>query len=185
MYRSYNYEGEDSEECGWERAQSCKKECLDRENWEFFPHHHLHKGRFCMNEPCFKFTSATDRFPSIPAYMRRVVEQCKLQGYLTTIFHRRRYFPGITSQDTTIQSQAERQAVNFVIQGDYPLYPEFKHFVTLAYMLYQYYIQHTIYNTFVISLHCAFPLCSLIKHVYSFLGSESLPLGKRKIEYWS
>ncbi|XP_050716052.1 uncharacterized protein LOC126998427 isoform X2 [Eriocheir sinensis] len=62
-------------------------------------------------------SSFMKRFPSIPAYMKSVVELCRQQGFLTTIFRRRRSFPGITSKDPTVQSQAERQAVNFIIQG--------------------------------------------------------------------
>ncbi|XP_042223269.1 DNA polymerase nu-like [Homarus americanus] len=62
-------------------------------------------------------TSFMKRFPGIPAYMRSVVNLCKSQGFLTTIFNRRRFFPGIKSQDSVIQAQAERQAINFVIQG--------------------------------------------------------------------
>nr|XP_045602645.1 DNA polymerase nu-like [Procambarus clarkii] len=62
-------------------------------------------------------SSFMKHFPGIPGYMRCVVDLCKAQGFLTTIFNRRRFFPGITSQDSAIQAQAERQAVNFVIQG--------------------------------------------------------------------
>nr|XP_053657087.1 DNA polymerase nu-like [Cherax quadricarinatus] len=62
-------------------------------------------------------SSFTKHFPGIPGYMRYVVDLCKAQGFLTTIFNRRRFFPGIMSQDSAIQAQAERQAVNFIIQG--------------------------------------------------------------------
>ncbi|XP_045138981.1 DNA polymerase nu-like [Portunus trituberculatus] len=62
-------------------------------------------------------SSFTKRFPSIPAYIKSVIKVCRQQGFLTTIFRRRRFFPNITSHDTAVQSQAERQAVNFIIQG--------------------------------------------------------------------
>ncbi|KAK8405100.1 hypothetical protein O3P69_001589 [Scylla paramamosain] len=62
-------------------------------------------------------SSFMKRFPGIPAYIRSVIEVCRQQGFLTTLFRRRRFFPNITSHDTAVQSQAERQAVNFIIQG--------------------------------------------------------------------
>lgn len=62
-------------------------------------------------------SGTAERFPSIPAYIRSVINTCRQRGFLTTIFRRRRFFPNITSHDTIVQSQAERQAVNFIIQG--------------------------------------------------------------------
>ncbi|XP_071546622.1 DNA polymerase nu-like isoform X2 [Panulirus ornatus] len=62
-------------------------------------------------------TSFIRHFPSIPSYMRSVVDLCRAQGFLTTIFSRRRFFPRITSHDPGVQAHTERQAVNFVIQG--------------------------------------------------------------------
>jgi DNA polymerase I len=38
-------------------------------------------------------------------------------GYVSTIMGRRRYLPGINSSDSSKRSQAERQAVNSIIQG--------------------------------------------------------------------
>jgi hypothetical protein len=42
----------------------------------------------------------------------------KKKGYVATITGRKRFLPDITSSDTKKRSQAERQAVNSVIQGD-------------------------------------------------------------------
>ena len=38
-------------------------------------------------------------------------------GYVSTILNRRRWLPHIKSYDFTQRSQAERQAVNFIVQG--------------------------------------------------------------------
>lgn len=40
-------------------------------------------------------------------------------GYVSTILNRRRWLPHIKSYDFTQRSQAERQAVNFIVQGLY------------------------------------------------------------------
>lgn len=42
---------------------------------------------------------------------------CRKSGYVTTWKGRRRYIPAIGSADTREQKQAERQAVNTVLQG--------------------------------------------------------------------
>lgn len=38
-------------------------------------------------------------------------------GYVSTVLNRRRWLPHIKSYDFTQRSQAERQAVNFIVQG--------------------------------------------------------------------
>ncbi len=56
-------------------------------------------------------------FPSIAAYMESVRDGAKAHGYTTTLFGRRRYFPGITSGAPFLRAFAERMAGNAPIQG--------------------------------------------------------------------
>lgn len=60
------------------------------------------------------------RFPGIRDYLERTKEQAKKQGYVQTLFGRRRYFPIFGAEATLshqIAAQAEREAVNHPIQG--------------------------------------------------------------------
>lgn len=57
------------------------------------------------------------RFPRIKEFTRRSIESCQRNGYVSTILNRRRWLPHIKSYDFTQRSQAERQAVNFIVQG--------------------------------------------------------------------
>ncbi|MRX51726.1 DNA polymerase I [Paracoccus sp. S-4012] len=56
------------------------------------------------------------RFPEIRDYMERTVEEAKRQGFVTTLFGRRIYVPGIESKGPA-QAGARRQAINAPIQG--------------------------------------------------------------------
>lgn len=58
-----------------------------------------------------------DRFPGVKKYMDEVVKQAKEEGYVTTIFNRRRYIPEIRSRNFHRRSFAERTAINTPIQG--------------------------------------------------------------------
>ncbi|RMX47437.1 hypothetical protein pdam_00002160 [Pocillopora damicornis] len=57
------------------------------------------------------------RFPRIKEFTRSSIESCQRKGYVSTILNRRRWLPHIKSSDFTQRSQAERQAVNFIVQG--------------------------------------------------------------------
>ncbi|CAH3139547.1 unnamed protein product [Pocillopora meandrina] len=57
------------------------------------------------------------RFPRIKEFTRSSIESCQRKGYVSTILNRRRRLPHIKSFDFTQRSQAERQAVNFIVQG--------------------------------------------------------------------
>lgn len=61
--------------------------------------------------------SYLERYPGVRDYMRRVVEQARLTGYVTTLLNRRRYLPDITSRNWARRSFAERTALNTPIQG--------------------------------------------------------------------
>lgn len=56
-------------------------------------------------------------FPGVHKYMTEIVEQAKRQGYVETLFHRRRYLPEINSKNYNLRSFAERTAMNSPIQG--------------------------------------------------------------------
>ncbi len=57
------------------------------------------------------------RFPGVKQYMEDIVEQARRDGYVTTMFHRRRYIPDIHSSNYNQRSFAERTALNTPIQG--------------------------------------------------------------------
>lgn len=56
-------------------------------------------------------------FPKVKAYMDQAIEKAKTKGYAETLFGRRRYLPDINSQNFTVRSYAERNAINAPIQG--------------------------------------------------------------------
>jgi len=56
-------------------------------------------------------------FPGVKRYMENIVQEAKLKGYVTTLLHRRRYLPDITSRNFNVRSFAERTAMNTPIQG--------------------------------------------------------------------
>ena len=58
-----------------------------------------------------------DTFPQVHAYMEKSKEVARQQGYVTTLFGRRRYLPDINSQNATVRGFAERNAINAPIQG--------------------------------------------------------------------
>ncbi len=56
-------------------------------------------------------------YPKVKEYMDQVVGKAKEEGYVTTIFGRRRYLNDIASQNAVARGLAERNAVNAPIQG--------------------------------------------------------------------
>ena len=58
-----------------------------------------------------------ERYPGIRVYQERLVEEAREQGYVTTLFQRRRYLPDIHSRNFAMRSYAERTALNTPIQG--------------------------------------------------------------------
>jgi DNA polymerase-1 len=57
------------------------------------------------------------RLPGIRAYLDRAKHLARELGYLTTLYGRRRRFPGLRAANKTVQGQAEREAINMPIQG--------------------------------------------------------------------
>lgn len=56
-------------------------------------------------------------FSGVDSYMKSVVEQAKLDGYVRTMFGRRRYLPELTASNFAMRSFGERVARNMPIQG--------------------------------------------------------------------
>lgn len=58
-----------------------------------------------------------EKYPGVAAYMENIVKQAKQDGYVSTLFNRRRYLPDIYNSSFNIRSFAERTAMNSPIQG--------------------------------------------------------------------
>ena len=58
-----------------------------------------------------------EKYSGVKAYMTDIVEQAKQDGYVTTLFHRRRYLPELKSSNFIQRSFGERVALNTPIQG--------------------------------------------------------------------
>ncbi|WP_068674628.1 DNA polymerase I [Oceanobacillus sp. Castelsardo] len=58
-----------------------------------------------------------DIYTGVQNYMEEIVQEAKLNGYVTTIMNRRRYLPEINSRNFNVRSFAERTAMNSPIQG--------------------------------------------------------------------
>ena len=56
-------------------------------------------------------------FPQVRDYMEQSKEVARKQGYVTTLFGRRRYLPDINSANSVVRGFAERNAINAPIQG--------------------------------------------------------------------
>ena len=58
-----------------------------------------------------------ETFRKVKEYMEKAKEQARRQGYVETLFHRRRYLSDINSANATVRGFAERNAINAPIQG--------------------------------------------------------------------
>ncbi|MBQ9492526.1 MAG: DNA polymerase I [Oscillibacter sp.] len=56
-------------------------------------------------------------FPGIRRYMDAVIEQARANGYVETLFHRRRELPELSASRHTLRAFGERVALNMPIQG--------------------------------------------------------------------
>ena len=56
-------------------------------------------------------------FSGVDAYMHNVVEQAKKDGYVKTLYERRRYLPELTASNRNLRAFGERVAMNMPIQG--------------------------------------------------------------------
>ncbi len=57
------------------------------------------------------------RYPKVREYMDHCIEQAKNDGFVETLFHRRRYLPDIKSANLGLRQFAQRQAINAPLQG--------------------------------------------------------------------
>ncbi len=56
-------------------------------------------------------------YKGIREYMDRTPEEARRQGYIASLFGRRRYFPSINDRNFAVRSRAERESINMPIQG--------------------------------------------------------------------
>ena len=70
-----------------------------------------------QNEAKAYMDSYFAKYHGVRAYMTRVVEQAKADGYVTTLFGRRRDLPELKSSNFNVRSFGERVALNMPIQG--------------------------------------------------------------------
>jgi len=57
------------------------------------------------------------KYHGVKEFIERVVKEARRQGYVTTLFGRRRYLPDINNSNFNLRSFAERTAMNTPIQG--------------------------------------------------------------------
>lgn len=58
-----------------------------------------------------------ETYPQIKEYMDKSIDIARGQGYIETIFGRKRYLPDINSRNSVVRGYAERNAINAPIQG--------------------------------------------------------------------
>ncbi|MDO5716449.1 MAG: DNA polymerase I [Tissierellia bacterium] len=89
-----------------------------------------------------------EKFPAVKAYMDRIIEQAKEDGYVETLLHRRRYIPELSSRNFNIRSFGERVALNTPIQGTAA------DIIKLAMVqVYQYLKEHNLKSRLILTIH--------------------------------
>ena len=58
-----------------------------------------------------------EKYPGVKAYMKKCIEEARINGYVKTIMDRRRYLRDINSANAVVRGFAERNAINAPIQG--------------------------------------------------------------------
>ena len=58
-----------------------------------------------------------ETYPQIKEYMDKSIQVARENGYVETIFHRKRFLPDINSRNAVVRGYAERNAINAPIQG--------------------------------------------------------------------
>ncbi len=58
-----------------------------------------------------------ENFPGVRKFMDESIKKAREQGYVETLFGRRRYLPDINSRNGVVRGMAERNAINAPIQG--------------------------------------------------------------------
>ena len=57
------------------------------------------------------------KYKGVNSFIQRTVEECRKNGFVSTLAGRKRFLPAINSTDAHARSQAERQSVNTAVQG--------------------------------------------------------------------
>ncbi len=57
------------------------------------------------------------KYSGVDAYMKRTVEEGKKNGYVTTMYGRRRYIPELSASNKNVQALGKRMAMNTPVQG--------------------------------------------------------------------
>ena len=58
-----------------------------------------------------------EQYPKVKRFLENILENAKLNGFVETLYGTRRYIKGINSSNKNLQAQANRMAVNTVVQG--------------------------------------------------------------------
>jgi DNA polymerase-1 len=58
-----------------------------------------------------------ERYQGLERYRTEMIDMAKREGYVSTLFNRRRYLPDIQHSNRVIRAEAERMAINTPIQG--------------------------------------------------------------------
>jgi len=58
-----------------------------------------------------------ERYQGVTKYRDKMIETARKEGFVTTLFNRRRYLPDIRHKNRVMRAEAERMAVNTPIQG--------------------------------------------------------------------
>ncbi|VIO66491.1 DNA polymerase I [Bradyrhizobium ivorense] len=58
-----------------------------------------------------------ERFPGIRAYMDETKDSCRRNGYVTTLFGRKMYYPDIKASNASVRAFNERASINARLQG--------------------------------------------------------------------
>lgn len=58
-----------------------------------------------------------ETYKGIRSYMDNIPEEARKNGFVTSLFGRRRYFPSINDRNYTVRARQEREAINMPIQG--------------------------------------------------------------------
>ncbi len=70
-----------------------------------------------QNEAQAYINAYFDKYSGVREYMTKVIEDGKTNGYVSTIYGRRRYMPELTVSNFNVRSSGERMARNMPIQG--------------------------------------------------------------------
>ena len=57
------------------------------------------------------------KYKGVNSFIQKTIENCRKNGYVSTLAGRKRFLPTINSTDSHARSQAERQSVNTAVQG--------------------------------------------------------------------